>query len=240
MAMMFAMKKFASCYTSLLLLPLLASSAWSASAVESSVERAARDHLNRYAESIGWAQPQLKLKLTTGNLGGCANDSNIETIDVRQPSRMRFSVICNGEKREVVVRATIAADVVVLAEDLKAGTPIDASALKLERRDVTATPGAVSNIDEVAGKTSRRAMRAGQLVDRRWLNESVLVKRNGKVTIVARNAGVEVHVAAEALQNGRRGEVISVKNSANGTVIRARVIGPDAVEPLEIPSGTTR
>lgn len=232
------MKKSASCYTLLWLLALLTSSAWSASVVESSVERAARDHLNRYAESIGWAQPQLKLKLTTGNLGGCADDSPIETIDVRQPSRMRFAVICNGEKRETVVRATIAADVVVLVQDLKAGTPIDASSLKLERRDVTATPGALANIDDVAGKTSRRALRAGQLVDRRWLNESVLVKRNAKVTIIARNAGVEVHVAAEALQAGKRGELISVKNSANGTVIRARVIGPDAVEPLEIPSTT--
>ncbi|WP_161965913.1 flagellar basal body P-ring formation chaperone FlgA [Steroidobacter cummioxidans] len=225
---------------SLLLLLLPASGAWSASALESSVERVAREHINRYAESIGWAQPQLKLKLTTGNLGGCPADARIETIDVRQPSRMRFAALCNGEKREVVVRATIAADVVVLVHDQKAGVPIDESALKLERRDVTATPGAVANIDDVAGKTSRRALRAGQLVDRRWLNESVLVKRNAKVTIVARNAGVEVHVAAEAMQPGRRGEIISVKNSANGTVIRARVIGPDAVEPLEIPSGTTR
>lgn len=153
---------------------------------------------------------------------------------------MRFAVMCNGEKREVIIRANIAVDAVVLVHDLKAGTPIDASSLKLEHRDVTPTPGAVTNIDAVVGKTSRRALRAGQLVDRRWLNESVLVKRSAKVTIVARNAGVEVHVAAEALQTGKRGEVISVKNSANGTVIRARVIGPDTVEPLEIPSGTTR
>jgi flagella basal body P-ring formation protein FlgA len=238
---MFAMKPFrAPCYSLLLLLWLPASGAAAASALESAIERAARDHVNRYAESIGWTQPQLKLKFTTGNLGGCPDDARIETIDVRQPSRMRFAAICNGEQREVVVRATIAADVVVLANDLRAGTPIDASSLKLERRDVTATPGALTNIDEVAGKTSRRTLRAGQLVDRRWLNESVLVKRNSKVTIIARNAGVEVHVAAEAMQSGKRGEIISVKNSTNGAVIRARVIGPDAVEPLEIPAGATR
>jgi flagella basal body P-ring formation protein FlgA len=228
------------CHSLLLLLLLPAAGAWSASALDSSVERVAREHVDRYAESIGWTRPQLKLKLTTGNLGGCPADAPIETIDVRQPSRMRFAAICNGEKREVVVRATIAAEVVVSAQDVKAGAPIDASALKLERRDVTATPGAVANIEDVAGKTSRRALRAGQLVDRRWLNESVLVKRNAKVTIIARNAGVEVHVAAEAMQPGRRGEIISVKNSANGNVIRARVIGPDAVEPVEIPSGTAR
>jgi flagella basal body P-ring formation protein FlgA len=224
-------------YSLLLLLSLPVSGAWSASAVENALERVAREHLTRYADSIGWANPQLKLKLPAANLGGCSSDA-IETIDVRHPSRMRFAVSCNGAKREVVVRATIAADVVVSVQTMKAGQPIDASALALERRDVTAIPGALGNIDAVAGKTSRRALRAGQVVDRRWLNESVLVKRNSKVTIVARNAGVEVHVAAEALQSGRRGEVISVKNSANGTVVRVRVTGQDTVEPLEISFGT--
>ncbi len=152
---------------------------------------------------------------------------------------MRFAVTCNGEKRDVIVRATIAAEVVVSTQTVKAGELIDAAALTLERREVTATPGAIANIEDVAGKSSRRALRAGQLVDRRWLNEPVLVKRNSRVTIVARNAGVEVHVAAEAMQSGRRGEVISVKNAANGTVVRVRVIAQDTVEPLEIPSGAT-
>jgi len=48
-----------------------------------------------------------------------------------------------------------------------------------------------------------------------------------------------VHVPAEALQSGRRGEVISVKNSRNGTIIRARVIAESTVEPVEVsPEGT--
>lgn len=221
---------------SLLLLSLVSCNAWSASATERAVERVAREHLVRYADSIGWSHPQLKLKIPTANLGGCA-ESPIETINVRHPSRMRFAVMCNGERREVIVRATIAADVVVVAENVRAGRPIDAAALEVARRDVTATPGALTSIEDVAGKTSRRTLRAGQVVDRRWLNESVLVKRNSPVTIVARNAGVEVHVAAEALQSGRRGEVISVKNSRNGTVIRARVIAQGTVEPLDVPSG---
>lgn len=221
---------------SLLLLSLIGFDAWSASATERAVERVAREHLVRYTDSIGWLNPQLKLKLPAANLGGCAR-SPIEAIDVRHPSRMRFAVTCNGERREVIVRATIAADVVVASQNIRAGEPIDAASLELARRDVTSTPGALTNIEEVAGKTSRRTLRAGQLVDRRWLNESVLVKRNSPVTIVARDAGVEVHVAAEALQSGRRGEVISVKNSRNGTVIRARVIAQGTVEPLDVPSG---
>ena len=152
---------------------------------------------------------------------------------------MRFAVTCDGEKRTIVVRGTISADVVVATENIRAGQPIDAAALTLERRDVTTAPGALASFDDVVGKTSRRTLRAGQLLDRRWLNESVLVKRNSQVTIVARSTGVEVHVPAEALQAGRRGEVISVKNSRNGTIIRARVIAESTVEPVEVsPEGT--
>lgn len=227
-------------YSLLLLLALPVSAAWSASGVEQAIERIAREHLSRYVDSIGWTHPQLKLKFPAANLGGCPDDAPIETIDVRRPSRMRFAVSCNGMKRDVIVRATIAADVVVTAADVKAGQTIDAAALKLAHRDVTTTPGAVASIEDVAGKTSRRTLRAGQLVDRRWLNESLLVKRNTEVTIIARNAGVEVHVAAEALESGRLGEVISVKNSRNGTVIRARVIAQDTVEPLGIPRSPTQ
>jgi flagella basal body P-ring formation protein FlgA len=223
---------------SLLPLALVVSPAWSASITER-VERVAREHLSRYAETIGWSSPKLNLKSPAANLGGCPADAPIETIDVKHPSRMRFAVTCNGEKRTVIVRATISADVVVAAEDIRAGQPIDVAALTLARRDVTAVPGALTSIEEVAGKTSRRALRAGQLIDRRWLNESVLVKRNSQVTIVARSTGVEVHVPAEALQSGRRGEVISVKNSRNGTIIRARVIAESTVEPVEVsPEGT--
>jgi flagella basal body P-ring formation protein FlgA len=75
-------------------------------------------------------------------------------------------------------------------------------------------------------------LRSGQLINRRWLIEPVLVKRGANVTIVARNAGVSVQVAGEALAAGRRNEIVQVRNKTNGRIIRARVIGENEVEPV--------
>ncbi len=104
------------------------------------------------------------------------------------------------------------------------------------RRDASGTAGALSDIEAVAGKASQRPLHRGQLIDSRWLIEPILVKRGATVSIVARNVGVEVQVPAEAVEEGRRNDIIRVRNTMNGQVIRARVIGDNAVEPADSPS----
>ncbi|NLG75751.1 MAG: flagellar basal body P-ring formation protein FlgA [Xanthomonadaceae bacterium] len=147
---------------------------------------------------------------------------------------MRFEASCEDPewRSEFVVRAAISAEVVTAARSLRAGDVIDASSLALERREVTAPEDAISDPALVAGKTSRRALRSGQPVSRRWLIEPLLVRRGTNVAIVARNTGVEVQVAGEALAAGRRHEIIQVRNKTNGRVIRARVIDANTVEPV--------
>jgi len=147
---------------------------------------------------------------------------------------MRFAASCAEPawRAEFVVRATISAEVVTAARDLRAGEVIDATAVTLERRDLVAPAEAISDPALVVGKTSRRVLRSGQLVSRRWLVEPLLVRRGADVTILARDVGVEVRVAGEALAAGRRNEIIQVRNKTNGNVIRARVIDVDTVEPI--------
>jgi flagella basal body P-ring formation protein FlgA len=152
---------------------------------------------------------------------------------------MRFGAVCTdvpGWRSEYIVHGAIEADVVVVASDIVAGQPIAAEQLERARRDASGTPGMLSNIEAVVGKASQRPLHRGQLIDRRWLVEPVLVKRGASVNIVARNIGVEVRVPAEALEDGRRNEVVRVRNAQNGQIIRARVIGDNAVEPADLPS----
>jgi len=147
---------------------------------------------------------------------------------------MRFEATCeHGALAEFIVRAVLAADVLVVTRDLRAKEPLDASMVTLARRELTAIGDAVSAVSDVDGKASRRTLRRGQPLSRRALIEPMLVDRGATVEIVARDVGVEVRVSGEALQAGRRGEVIEVRNVANGRVIRARVIGPGSVAPLD-------
>jgi len=203
--------------------------------VEAAVERAARVHVTDLVTTAGLRKPSVELTvLARKAVNPCTGNARIEAIDTRSVTRMRFAASCEKPvwRSELVVRAAISAEVVTAARDLRAGDVIDAQALALERRDVTAPEDAISDPALVAGKASRRALRSGQLVSRRWLIEPLLVRRGANVTILARNTGVEVRVAGEALAAGRRDEIIQVRNKTNGSVIRARVIDENMVEPV--------
>lgn len=68
------------------------------------------------------------------------------------------------------------------------------------------------------------------LLRRKQLQAPQLVKRGDEVRIVARQDGIEVSNAGEALANGRMGEVIRVRNVGSGKVISARVSAGGEVE----------
>lgn len=200
------------------------------------VEQSARRHLLAVAERAGLNAPQVRVQaLARGAAATCPDSVKVEPLDTRMVSRMRFAVVCSStpdQRVEFVVRGTLTAEVVVVSEDVQANRPIAAEQLTLERRDVSAVVDPMPDIESVVGKSSRRALRAGQVVSGRWLVEPVLVKRGTRVNIVARNAGVEVQVAGEALESGRRNEVIRVRNAGNGAEIRARVVDENVVEPV--------
>ena len=118
---------------------------------------------------------------------------------------------------------------------LPANQPLAAADLALERRDVSAVRDALSDIDAVEGLSGRRALKAGQVVQKGLLIEPLLVKRGALVRIVARTGPVEVSASGEALDAGRRGEIVRVRNVNTGKVIRARVAGDALVEPADMP-----
>ncbi|WP_043820048.1 flagellar basal body P-ring formation chaperone FlgA, partial [Rubrivivax gelatinosus] len=78
----------------------------------------------------------------------------------------------------------------------------------------------------------------GQPLGPRVLVEPLLVRRGDSVQIRARRESVEVVVPGQALDAGRRGETIRVRNTANGSVIRARVVETGQVEPESMSSSS--
>lgn len=172
----------------------------------------------------------------------CA-EPQIETVDARNPARVRLALVCPGAtgaaaRQLVQLRATLSAEVVVMAADAPANQPLGEQALVLERRDISTVPDASSDLSQVAGLSPRRPMRAGQIVRTRMLAAPMLVRRGDGVTIVVHSGAVEVRNAGEALEAGREGEVVRVRNSATGRVIRARVIGEDMVAPVQADTGS--
>lgn len=216
-------------------------------------ETEARALLQERAEQARWIAPQFELSALDATPGrrsdaplACAQPVSVEPLETRFATRMKWAVICtdakadaSGWRREVVVKARVSAQVLVMADEVPAGQPIAAEQLRLERRDVSATPDAISDTEAVVGRTGRSALRTGQMLARRLLLAPVLVQRGQGVGIQAGHAGIVVTAPGEALEAGREGEVIRVRNTRSGKVIRARVIDAGLVEPQAMGASTS-
>lgn len=205
------------------------------------IKLAARAQLTRQAEQARLHDPEFEIVVAppAQPLAACAQAPTVELQDARQPSRMRFVALCGGGagwRREFVVRATIFARVGVLREAVAPGAPLGPREVALERRDITQVADAVSDLDVLSGMVSRRTLRAGELLRLNQLVAPQLVKRGAAVRIVGRAARVEVSVAGEALDNGALDALVRVRNASSGAVIRARVTGPDTVQPADQPA----
>lgn len=205
--------------------------------MEEELQRQLLAYLLAQAQEAGLRQPAATVDvLPREPLPVCTGTVSVQPVDARQYSRMRFTAACSEPawQGEVIARGRLEALAVVAAAALPARRPIEASALRSERRDVTATPDAFSDPQAVAGREPRRAVREGQLLNAKLLIEPLLVARSATVRVLARKGGVSAEVAGEALESGRLGEVIRVRNKVNERVIRARVVAENLVEPVNL------
>jgi flagella basal body P-ring formation protein FlgA len=202
----------------------------------SRVEQLAREQLAQQAASVGLLEPLFEVAVvkTTRVIPACPVRVTLEALDSRSPQRMRFVAACPGAggwRQEMLVRATITAKVAVAKVPVTANTPLQAGDVELARRDVTMVADSIASLSAALGQSSRRSLRAGEVLREGQLASPVLVKRGAPVNIVARQEQVQVSMDGVAMDPGAQGEVIRVRNATSGTVIRARVVEAGVVEP---------
>ncbi|MEK6349377.1 MAG: flagellar basal body P-ring formation chaperone FlgA [Burkholderia sp.] len=204
--------------------------------VDAQVLRQARAWLDDYARRHDLRHAEIGVALLPSRHAApaCDRPYEIAAADASRPDRLRVAVRCPGQTRATVypVRATLRADVLVTLAAVPAGTALAATDVTLASRDVAGTPDAMTDPAAITGRVSRRALKAGQIVQARVLTSVDAVRRGQAVRIVSRAAGVEVTTTGVALQNGARNDAIRVRNARTGKVIAARVVAPDVVEPI--------
>jgi len=203
------------------------------------VEQLAQEQLAQQAAAAGLLEPlfQVAVVKTTRVMPACPVRVALEALDSRSPQRMRFVASCPGAggwRYEILARASVTARVAVTAAPVTANTPLQAGDVELARRDVTMVADSIASLPAVMGLSSRRSLRAGEILRQGQLASPVLVKRGAAVSIVARKEQVQVSMDGVAMDAGAQGEVIRVRNASSGTIIRARVLEPGVVEPAEI------
>lgn len=152
-----------------------------------------------------------------------------------------------GNLSKVSGRAVQMAEMPVLVEPVARGDILGERHFIRARVPLhTIDASTASDMAELVGKMTRRALRIGAVVRANDVIEPIAVERNDEVTIIYRSGSILLRATGRALRSATRGEVISVENLQSERTISARVIEPGVVEvsgpaiPLAAKTGQAR
>lgn len=167
------------------------------------------------------------------------------SAEVRSPGtpvgRVSVRVVLTASGRQtldvpVVLDVRHFDNVVIATKEIQRGQLIAKPDLYFDRREVTTLFGYCSTSENLIGTKAKRAIGAAQMVRQADVevagrpNEPFLVKRRDRVKLIGRTEVLLVTVVGEALQDGRVGEVIKVKNVDSNATVHGRVLNATEVE----------
>lgn len=161
----------------------------------------------------------------------CPQPLQVETE--QQPSsvlgRKRVRLTCVGQPDSsitVTAQATVFIRAVVATQILEREEPITGAMLAVREVSLGKQDQAYFNrINQVEGLSAKRRIRADQALTQEMLTSPWLVRRGERVVMQARHGAIQANTEGEALADGRKGDVIRVKNVTSGKVIEAQVTG---------------
>ncbi|MCG8563504.1 MAG: flagellar basal body P-ring formation chaperone FlgA [Desulfobacterales bacterium] len=122
-------------------------------------------------------------------------------------------------------------DVLVAAGNIPRGKVLTEDDFEFVRRDVFALRGTpVTDVEVAVGKTLKRELSRGAVVDAARLVVRPVIQKGDVVTLVARNGNVRIVTSGISREDGYRDRPIRVENLRSGKVVRGLVIEGTTVE----------
>ena len=123
---------------------------------------------------------------------------------------------------------------VVLRQGLLRGTRLSAAQMQVVQMPVADLPmQSIDNIDNAVDAELTRDVLAGKPLRSADLRPALMVKRGQTVTLTLRQSnGFAVSAQVEALQDGRKGDSIRLKNRESGRILTGKVMGPNSLEAM--------
>ena len=84
--------------------------------------------------------------------------------------------------------------------------------------------------EEVTGKVLNRLVREGTVLSPNMLRNPIIIFTNAMVNLVVDYNGVKVKTEGIALQAGRAGDVIRVRNTRSGRTVQGHILDAQNVE----------
>lgn len=148
-----------------------------------------------------------------------------QALQARQTGSGTVEVSCpSGWRLFVPVRVSRSQQVLVLARGVAAGQTISEDMFTLERRDASRIAGAALTEPAAAvGRAARRTLMAGSVLSASDLVAARVVRRGDTISLVSRQAGIEVRMTGRALGDAGERERVSVENLSSRRVVQGVV-----------------
>lgn len=129
-----------------------------------------------------------------------------------------------------VMKVRIYENVVTAARRIQHEVPLRAEDLRIEEKeDKGQAYQRYTDINELLGKVLTSNIGEGTVLHSGLVREPILIRPYAVVNICTVFNGVEIKVSGTALETGRRGAYISVRNDSSGRKVRAKVIDENNV-----------
>jgi flagella basal body P-ring formation protein FlgA len=165
-----------------------------------------------------------------GSRHGSAQQTQYGKVTVRSES-----TASQGRPAAPTPQAETQAMMVVVAKlNLAAGQALEPGAFALESRTITGNPGNYFlQADGLEFSELVRNVKAGDPIRQRDLKKALLIRRNHLVQFSLSNApGLQVSLQLQAMDDGRIGDQIRLKNPDSGRVLTGLVVGRNMVRGL--------
>jgi flagella basal body P-ring formation protein FlgA len=118
------------------------------------------------------------------------------------------------------VRIQVSGRRTIATRTLAPGRPIEGAQV---REEPYQGPPGLPDLSQVVGRVPRRPIPEGAVIEGQWLDAPADVVRGDRVRVEIRSGRARLILEAQAEASGRRGEVIAVRNPANGKILRVTV-----------------
>lgn len=121
--------------------------------------------------------------------------------------------------------------VAVAARPLTPNQPLTSADFRFEEQEIGARGQRfLTDARDIEGRVVSRPLSIGMPILRSMLKFPVIVEAGASVTLISRLNGIEVKTAGVALEPGREGAIIRVRNENSRKVLRGRVLDAFTVE----------
>jgi flagella basal body P-ring formation protein FlgA len=141
----------------------------------------------------------------------------------------------NPEPKAKIIRVKaqpvlIEFDVVALTRSVSKGDILTAEDVVLKSVRESKARGAVENLEHAIGRKVRQSLSSRKILKPRHLEKDWLIEKDDILTMRVNHNGIEVLGVGIAQEPGQLGEIIRMRNSSSGVLLRVKVTGNKNVD----------